>query len=236
MNGTLYLIPVYLSEETDPVNILPPQTISIIHSLQNFIVENEKSARAFLKAAKITIPQNQLNILVYNKKDQEPLASYFNDLTAGNSVGILTEAGCPGVADPGAELIAEAHRKGIKVVPLIGPSSILLAIMASGFNGQQFTFNGYLPIDKLARSKKIQDLERLAERNNQTQLFMETPFRNNQLFDEVIKSCKPDTYLAIATDITDPNEMIKTAKVEFWKKNKPELHKRPTIFSIYRKQ
>lgn len=236
MNGTLYLIPVYLSEETDPINILPPQTISIIHSLQNFIVENEKSARAFLKAAKITIPQNQLNILVYNKKDQEPLASYFNDLTAGNSVGILTEAGCPGVADPGAELIAEAHRKGIKVVPLIGPSSILLAIMASGFNGQQFTFNGYLPIDKLARSKKIQDLERLAERNNQTQLFMETPFRNNQLFDEVIKSCKPDTYLAIATDITDPNEMIKTAKVEFWKKNKPELHKRPTIFSIYRKQ
>jgi 16S rRNA (cytidine1402-2'-O)-methyltransferase len=236
MNGTLYLIPVYLSEETDPVNILPPQTISIIHSLQNFIVENEKSARAFLKAAKITIPQNQLNILVYNKKDQEPLASYFNDLTAGNSVGILTEAGCPGVADPGAELIAEAHRKGIKVVPLIGPSSILLAIMASGFNGQQFTFNGYLPIDKLARSKKIQDLERLAERINQTQLFMETPFRNNQLFDEVIKSCKPDTYLAIATDITDPNEMIKTAKVEFWKKNKPELHKRPTIFSIYRKQ
>lgn len=236
MNGTLYLIPVYLSEETDPINILPPQTISIIHSLQNFIVENEKSARAFLKAAKITIPQNQLNILVYNKKDQEPLASYFNDLTAGNSVGILTEAGCPGVADPGAELIAEAHRKGIKVVPLIGPSSILLAIMASGFNGQQFTFNGYLPIDKLARSKKIQDLERLAERNNQTQLFMETPFRNNQLFDEVIKSCKPDTYLAIATDITDPNEMIKTAKVEFWKKNKPELHKRPTIFSLYRKQ
>lgn len=236
MNGTLYLIPVYLSEETDPINILPPQTISIIHSLQNFIVENEKSARAFLKAAKITIPQNQLNILVYNKKDQEPLASYFKDLTAGNSVGILTEAGCPGVADPGAELIAEAHRKGIKVVPLIGPSSILLAIMASGFNGQQFTFNGYLPIDKVARSKKIQDLERLAERNNQTQLFMETPFRNNQLFDEVIKSCKPDTYLAIATDITDPNELIKTAKVEFWKKNKPELHKRPTIFSIYRKQ
>ncbi len=236
MNGTLYLIPVYLSEETDPINILPPQTISIIHSLQNFIVENEKSARAFLKAAKITIPQNQLNILVYNKKDQEPLANYFKDLTTGISVGILTEAGCPGVADPGAELIAEAHRKGIKVVPLIGPSSILLAIMASGFNGQQFTFNGYLPIDKLARSKKIQDLERLAERNNQTQLFMETPFRNNQLFDEVIKSCKPDTYLAIATDITDPNEMIKTAKVEFWKKNKPELHKRPTIFSLYRKQ
>lgn len=236
MNGTLYLIPVYLSEETDPINILPPQTISIIHSLQNFIVENEKSARAFLKAAKITIPQNQLNILVYNKKDQDPLANYFKDLTAGISVGILTEAGCPGVADPGAELIAEAHRKGIKVVPLIGPSSILLAIMSSGFNGQQFTFNGYLPIDKLARSKKIQDLERLAERNNQTQLFMETPFRNNQLFDEVIKSCKPDTYLAIATDITDPNEMIKTAKVEFWKKNKPELHKRPTIFSLYRKQ
>ena len=174
--------------------------------------------------------------MVYNKKDQDPLANYFKDLTAGISVGILTEAGCPGVADPGAELIAEAHRKGIKVVPLIGPSSILLAIMASGFNGQQFTFNGYLPIDKLARSKKIQDLERLAERNNQTQLFMETPFRNNQLFDEVIKSCKPDTYLAIATDITDPNEMIKTAKVEFWKKNKPELHKRPTIFSLYRKQ
>ena len=109
-------------------------------------------------------------------------------------------------------------------------------MMASGFNGQQFTFNGYLPIDKMARSKKIQDLERLAERNNHTQLFMETPFRNNQLLEEVLKSCKPDTYLSIATDITDANEMIKTAKVEYWKKNKPELHKRPTIFSIYRKQ
>jgi 16S rRNA (cytidine1402-2'-O)-methyltransferase len=122
------------------------------------------------------------------------------------------------------------------VVPLVGPSSILLAMMASGFNGQQFTFNGYLPIDKMARSKKIQDLERLAERNNHTQLFMETPFRNNQLLEEVLRSCKPDTYLSIATDITDANEMIKTAKVEYWKKNKPELHKRPTIFSIYRKQ
>ncbi len=236
MNGTLYLIPVYLSEETDPITILAPQTISIIHSLQHFIVENEKSARAFLKAAKISVPQNQLSILVYNKKEQEPLADYFKDLSAGISVGILTEAGCPGIADPGAELIAEAHRKGIKVVPLVGPSSILLAMMASGFNGQQFTFNGYLPIDKMARTKKIQDLERLAERNNHTQLFMETPFRNNQLLEEVLKSCKPDTYLSIATDITDANEMIKTAKVEYWKKNKPELHKRPTIFSIYRKQ
>ncbi len=235
MKGTLYLIPVYISEQTNPEQVLAKQTIQTIHSLTHFIVENEKSARAFLKAAAIPTAQNQLNILVYNKKEQEEMKVYFDALQQGINVGILTEAGCPGIADPGAELVAEAHRRNIKVVPLIGPSSILLAIMASGFNGQQFTFNGYLPIDKAARSKKIQDLERLAEKMQQTQLFMETPFRNNQLFDDVVKSCKPDTYLSIAANITDENEFIKTDKIESWKKNKPDLHKIPTIFSIYRK-
>ena len=148
--------------------------------------------------------------------------------------GLMSEAGCPGIADPGAEIVAEAHRKGIKVVPLVGPSSILLALMASGFNGQSFTFHGYLPIDKLERSKRVKELEALAECNNQTQLFIETPFRNNALLEEILRSANPQTRLCIACNLTAADEMVKTLTVADWKKQVPELHKRPTIFLLFR--
>jgi len=150
-------------------------------------------------------------------------------------VGLMSEAGCPGVADPGAELVDKAHRKGIKVVPLVGPSSILLALMASGFNGQSFTFHGYLPIDKLLRSKRIKELEGLAERNNQTQLFIETPFRNNSLLDEILKTANPATRLCIACELTSADEFVQTKSIAEWRKNVPELHKRPAIFLIFHK-
>jgi len=147
----------------------------------------------------------------------------------------MSEAGCPGIADPGADLVAEAHRLGIQVIPLVGPSSILLSLMASGFNGQSFAFHGYLPIEKAARSKRLKELENLAERFNQTQLFIETPFRNNQVLDDMLKSCHPQTQLCIACDITAPTEFIQTKTLANWKKEKPELHKRPAIFLLYKK-
>jgi 16S rRNA (cytidine1402-2'-O)-methyltransferase len=145
----------------------------------------------------------------------------------------MSEAGCPGIADPGADIVAEAHKRGIKVVPLVGPSSILLALMASGFNGQSFTFHGYLPIDKVQRSKRIKELEGFAERFKQTQLFIETPFRNNQLLDDILKSCKPATRLCIACNITAEDELIKTQTITAWKKQLPDLHKKPTIFLLF---
>jgi 16S rRNA C1402 (ribose-2'-O) methylase RsmI len=148
---------------------------------------------------------------------------------AGNDVGLMSEAGCPGIADPGADIVAEAHRKGIKVVPLVGPSSILLALMASGFNGQSFTFHGYIPIDKLERAKKIKELEGLAEKK-QTQIFIETPFRNDSMLEDVLKHCKPQTRLCIACDITASTEFIKTMSIADWKKQVPDLRKRPAIF------
>ena len=153
---------------------------------------------------------------------------------AGRDAGLMSEAGCPGVADPGADIVAEAHRRGIKVVPLVGPSSILLSLMASGFNGQSFTFHGYLPIDKAQRSKRIKELEGQAEKFGQTQLFIETPFRNNQLLDEVLKVCKPATRLCIACNLTATDEMVQTKTIAQWKKEQPDLHKRPVIFLLYK--
>jgi 16S rRNA (cytidine1402-2'-O)-methyltransferase len=154
-------------------------------------------------------------------------------LQAGNDVGLMSEAGCPGIADPGAEIVEKAHRMGIKVVPLVGPSSILLALIASGFNGQSFTFHGYLPIDKVDRAKKIRELENLSIKNEQTQLFIETPFRNNPMLEEILKTCNPKTRLCIACDITAETEFIQTKTIAEWQKKVPELHKRPTIFLIY---
>ncbi|OKS89293.1 hypothetical protein RG47T_4777 [Mucilaginibacter polytrichastri] len=152
---------------------------------------------------------------------------------AGRDAGLMSEAGCPGVADPGADVVAEAHRRGIKVVPLVGPSSILLAIMASGFNGQSFTFHGYLPIDKADRSRRIKELEGFTERLKQTQLFIETPFRNNALLEEILKTCKPTTRLCIACNLTANDELVKTQTIAAWKKTPPDLHKKPTIFLLF---
>lgn len=232
--GTLYLIPVPLAEDA-AAQSFTPYLVNTINQVTEYIVENEKTARKFLKQAGLTIPQSQLVIHDYGKHQRNTdLKEFFTGLLAGKDAGLMSEAGCPGVADPGADIVAEAHKRDIKVVPLVGPSSILLALMASGFNGQSFTFHGYLPIDKVQRSKRIKELESQAERFGQTQLFIETPFRNDSLLAEVLKSCKPTTRLCIACNLTATNEMVQTKTINDWKKQLPELHKQPTIFLLYK--
>ncbi|MGN6395785.1 MAG: SAM-dependent methyltransferase [Mucilaginibacter sp.] len=231
--GTLYLIPVPLAEQA-AAKSFTPYLVATINSIKEYIVENEKTARKFLKEAGLKTPQSELIIHDYGKhKRKEDTAEFFKGLQAGNNVGLMSEAGCPGVADPGAQLVEKAHRMGIKVVPLVGPSSILLALMASGFSGQSFAFHGYLPIDKVQRSKKIKELENLSERNGQTQLFIETPFRNNSILEEILKTGKPATRLCIACDLTAETEFIQTKTIAEWQKKVPDLHKRPAIFLIY---
>ncbi len=233
MNKRLYLIPVSLDEEAPISNTLPNDAIEIIQRLKFFIVENEKTARAFLKKVGITTPQKDLTILLHSKKDRLPLNQYFKLFELTDEVGLMSEAGCPGVADPGADVIREAHRKNVDVYPFVGPSSILMALMSAGFNGQQFTFVGYLPIDKADRIKRIKDLEMVSEKYNITQIFIETPFRNNHLFDDVVKNCKPNTSLSIGVDITGTNQSLKTKAIAEWRENKPEHHKRPAVFVLY---
>ncbi|MEO7211875.1 SAM-dependent methyltransferase [Mucilaginibacter sp.] len=230
--GTLFLIPVPLADAA-AAKSFTPYLVDTINAVKEYIVENEKTARRFLKEAGLKTPQSELVIHDYGKhKRDDGLKEFFTGLMAGNDVGLMSEAGCPGIADPGADIVAEAHRKGIKVVPLVGPSSILLALMASGFSGQSFTFHGYIPIDKVERAKKIKELEALAEKN-QTQLFIETPFRNDSMLDDVLKTCKPQTRLCIACDITASTEFIKTMSIGDWKKQVPDLRKRPAIFLLF---
>ncbi|PAW92214.1 SAM-dependent methyltransferase [Mucilaginibacter sp. MD40] len=232
-NGTLYLIPVPLADDAAAKSFTPYLT-DTINSIKEYIVENEKTARKFLKQAGLKTPQSELLIHDYGKHNRDSgLKDFFKGLLAGNDVGLMSEAGCPGIADPGADIVAEAHRKGITVVPLVGPSSILLALMASGFNGQSFTFHGYLPIDKADRTRRIKELENAAERHKQTQLFIETPFRNDSMLQEVLKTCKPNTRLCIACDITAPTEFIKTQTIAAWQKQVPDLRKRPAIFLLF---
>src|SRR6202000_2834849 len=215
--GTLYLIPVPLSDDAAAKSFTPFLT-DTINSINEYIVENEKTARKFLKQAGLKTPQSELTIHDYGKHNRDNLKPFFAGLIAGKDVGLMSEAGCPGVADPGAEIVAEAHRRGIKVVPLVGPSSILLALMASGFSGQSFAFHGYLPIDKADRSKRIKDLEAQSMRFRQTQLFIETPFRNNPLLEELLRSCSDHTKLCIACDLTDAGEFVQTKTIADWKK------------------
>ena len=232
--GTLFLIPVPLSDDSAHKSF----TAFIgdtINSLNTYIVENEKTARKFLKEAGIKTPQSDLVIHDYGKhKRNESMVPYFKELMTGKDVGLMSEAGCPGVADPGAEVVLEAHKRGIKVVPLVGPSAILLALMASGFNGQSFTFHGYLPIDKVERGKKIKELEQLAQKNKQTQLFIETPFRNNHLYEDILKNCAAQTLLCVACNLTSEEEFVKTMSIGQWRQERIDLHKKPAIFLLYR--
>lgn len=230
--ATLYLIPSTLGAE-DVSGFLPEGTLTIIRSLRYFIVEDAKTARAFLKTCNIPTPQAELDIRVLDKHDpRQDLNDLLYGLLNGNDVGVLSEAGCPGVADPGAKIVAEAHRRGFTVKPLTGPSSLLLALMASGLEGQRFCFHGYLPIDKGERMKKIQRLEEYARGRKETQLFIEAPYRNNQLMTDLLQYLSGETRLCIAADITTADESIRTLKVKDWKKQKPELHKRPVVFLI----
>lgn len=231
-NGTLYLIPVPLAEEVSH-KTFTPYLVDTINQIDTYIVENSKTARRFLKEAGLKTPQKDLIVHDYGKHNRTDLGQFFTELKAGKDVGLMSEAGCPGIADPGADIVAEAHKRNIKVVPLVGPSSILLALMASGFNGQSFAFWGYLPIDKEQRTKRIKDLDLSASRYKQTQIFIETPFRNNQMLEEVLKSCKPNTQLCIASNLTGADEFIKTQSIHAWRKEKIDLHKQPTIFLLY---
>jgi 16S rRNA (cytidine1402-2'-O)-methyltransferase len=198
-------------------------------------VENEKTARKFIKSICPEKVQASLNLSALNKhtKDSE-YKKMIQDCLEGKNVGLMSEAGCPGVADPGAVIVKLAHEKGIQVVPLVGPSSILLAIMASGMNGQSFAFNGYIPIDASEKKVAIKNLEKLSIIKNQSQLFIETPYRNNKMLEDILSCLHPETYLCVACDITLPTEYIKTMRVVNWKKTKVDLHNRPTIFIIHK--
>lgn len=231
-NAKLYLIPTTLGDN-DPSEVLPVIVKNVIQHLDNFIVENEKTARRFVKKLCPEKNQQQLKFYLIDKHtDVSNYSSYLDCCLVGVSVGVLSEAGVPAVADPGAAIVKLAHKKNIQVVPLVGPSSILLALMSSGFNGQNFAFNGYLPIDTFERKSKIKQLERLSKENNQAQIFIETPYRNNKLLEDLIQILAPNTNLCIAVDLTLETETIISVTIKEWKNKKVDYHKRPAIFII----
>ncbi len=233
--GTLFLIPTTLSDS--PLRqILPDGNADIVSRLKVFIVENVRTARRFLKQVNRKIVIDDLQFFELNQHtDLTQIGTYLEPLQKGVDVGIISEAGCPAIADPGADVVALAQKQNIKVVPLVGPSSILLSLMASGFNGQSFAFQGYLPIDKNERAQKLKMLEKRIYAEHQTQIFIETPYRNMQLFDDLCRTLQPQTKICIAADITGETEWIRTKTVNDWKKEKNvDLHKRPTIFLIYK--
>ena len=232
--GKLYLIPTRLGDNP-PLEVLPLSIKKIIEKLDYYIVENEKTARRFIKRVVPNKSQPNLKLEILNKyTDPSELNTFLNPCLEGTSVGILSEAGCPGIADPGADIVAIAHEMDIKVIPLVGPSSILLALMSSGMNGQSFTFNGYLPIDKHERKQTIKTLEKRSFEHNQSQLFIETPYRNNQMLADLSSTLHPNTKVCVACDLTLPSEFIKTKVAKNWKNNTEDLHKRPTIFILHK--
>ncbi|TMU56832.1 SAM-dependent methyltransferase [Flagellimonas algicola] len=230
--GKVYLIPTTLGDNA-PLEVLPISIKRTIENVNHYVVENEKTARRFIKKISPNKPQPSLHIETLNKyTDPTVIPSYLDPCISGHNIGILSEAGCPGIADPGAAVIKVAHERRIQVVPLVGPSSILMAMMSSGMNGQSFAFNGYLPIDTPERKSKLKQLERLSKDTGQSQIFMETPYRNGKLLLELTKTLQKQTRLCIATDITFPTEFIQTKSIHEWSEIDIDLNKRPTIFII----
>lgn len=234
METALYLIPVLLGD-TGPRQVLPDYNRDVILNIRHFVVEDVRSARRFLKRVEKSIDIDALSFYPMGKHaDRNLYAQYLEPLRKGESVGVLSEAGCPAVADPGAEVVRVAQQEGLRVIPLVGPSSILLAVMGSGFNGQSFAFNGYLPIDAGERVRKLKLLESRAISEKQTQLFIETPYRNAKLLADILNTCKPSTRLCIAAGLTTEQEFLRTLTVQQWKKmSLPDLSKIPTIFAIF---
>ncbi len=233
--GILYLIPTTLGDTAETADILPIKINQVINTIDEYIVENEKTARYYLKKMGIKKPLQEIILHPLNQHTKPiEISTYLNSIGEGKNIGVISEAGCPGVADPGSEVVRLAHANNIKVIPLVGPSSILLALMASGFNGQSFTFNGYLPKERSERIKKIKELEKTVHQKSQTQLFIETPYRNMHILDDVLTSCDGKTRLCIACDITLPTEFIKTKSIAEWRKQVPDIAKRPTLFLIYK--
>ncbi|MCB5184360.1 SAM-dependent methyltransferase [Methylobacillus gramineus] len=231
--GTLYLIPVTLG--ADNINqVIPPDVVALAQKLDTFVVENEKTARHFLSTIKPLKPIRELELLLLNEHTTDKdLPALLQPLLAGKDVGLMSEAGCPGIADPGAKLAALAHRHQVRVAPLVGPSSILLALMGSGFNGQRFAFLGYIPSDKQARVLRLKEIERHSQKQGETQIFIETPYRNQHLLEDILAQCQPETRLCIARNISLPSELIVSKSIKDWKKSElPELHKQPTVFLL----
>lgn len=233
MKTALYLIPVLLGDTTVE-RVLPSYNKEVILGIRHFIVEDVRSARRFLKKVDKDINIDELQFYPLNKHTSpQDISGYLKPLEEGNPMGVISEAGCPAVADPGADVVAIAQRKNLPVVPLIGPSSIILSVMGSGFNGQSFAFNGYLPIEPAERAKKLKALEQRATIEHQTQLFIETPYRNNKMVEDILKNCRPQTRLCIAANITCEDEYIKTKTLREWKGHVPDLSKIPCIFLLY---
>ena len=234
MIPALYLIPNLLGD-TPVDQVLPPYNHEIIMGIRHFIVEDVRTARRFLKLVDRSIDIDQLTFYTINKHtNPDEVASMLRPLEEGSPMGVISEAGCPAVADPGADVVAIAQRKGLQVIPLVGPSSIILAVMGSGFNGQSFAFNGYLPIEPDERIKTLKKLEQRAYSENQTQLFIETPYRNAKMMADILKACRPQTHLCIAAGLTTKDEYIKTRTVKEWIGHLPQLEKIPCIFLIYK--
>jgi len=233
LKGKLYLIPSSLGNNKLN-NIIPEYNSIIINRLDEFIVENIRTARRFLKKTGFKKSFDNITFHILNKhSDQTEILSYLNSTDKGKDIGLLSEAGTPCIADPGADIVKMAHQKNIRIIPLVGPSSIYLALMASGFNGQNFVFHGYLPIKKYLKINKIKTLEKDAKQKDQTQIFIETPYRNKQLLDSIIETCNKETLLCIACNITLENEFIITKTIAEWSKKPPDIHKRPTVFLLY---
>lgn len=235
MKGTIYMIPCPISDERDVWDVLPKANLDVMNSLDYFIVENTRSARRFLSRAGVERRIEELEFVELNEHTTSSgdVERMLKPVLEGRSAGVISEAGVPGVADPGADIVALAHRKGVRVVPLVGPSSILMSVMASGLNGQSFAFVGYLPIKEGERLKRLKELERRALQERQAQLFIEAPYRNIKLFETMLKTLQPNIRLTVATDITSPEEFILTLEVAEWRKRGvPDMAKRPTIFLL----
>ena len=221
--------------DSEPMDVLPHSVKRTVEFIDHYIVENEKTARKFIKAIAPEKSQPSLHIRLLNKHTEiTEHIQMLDPCIEGKNIGLMSEAGCPGIADPGAVIVKIAHEKGIQVVPLVGPSSILMAMMSSGMNGQNFAFNGYLPIDKSEKKQAIKNLEKLSADKNQSQIFIETPYRNGKLIEDLLQTLQPDTQLCIAADITLPSEFIKTFRASQWKKMKLDLDKRPCIFIVHK--
>ena len=230
MQSLVYLIPCVLEESA--TKTIPHYIIDAVKNCQVIFAENERTARRFFKSICKEIVIDDYEWFTIHKAENEVLNSFRQKIKEGKHIGIISEAGCPGIADPGQILIAAAQEMNATIKPLVGPSSILLALMASGMNGQQFEFVGYLPIDNLERNKAITALEITSQKKNSTQIFIETPYRNNQLVENLLKTCKPSTRLCIAAGLTGPNEFVKTRTIADWKKEKTDFHKKPVIFLL----
>lgn len=233
-SGKLYLIPTRLGDNP-PLEVLPLSIKKIVEQIDVYIVENEKSARRFIKRVSPGKSQASLKLKLLNKYTQEnELDHFLDECKQGISIGLVSEAGCPAIADPGSEIVRLAHENNITVVPLVGPSSIVLALMSSGMNGQNFAFNGYLPIEQSERKTALKRLEKVSHDHNQTQIFIETPYRNNKILEDICSTLHQNTRVCVACDLTAPTEYIKTATVGEWKSITVDLHKRPTIFLIHK--